>query len=202
MRIKYKLISIVLILAASYLPTPVDAQDVPTAISQFPNPVSINDYSENISSDALYTLILDDSIILRIVPQPVGNINFVTSLPNYVTEYQTATYYDTIGLLAHNYLAGRYFFQILPGQEIKLIYSDNRTETFTVTQIKKYQALSPNSSSSDFIDLATGEYLTANQLFRKMYTNQSGHIVLQTCINADQNPIWGRLFIVAKPSTH
>ena len=199
---KLKLISIILTLTVSYLPTPAGAQDAPTAISQSPNPVSTNNYSENILSDALHALILDDSITLQIVPQPVGNINFVTPLPNYVTGYQTAINYGTIGLLAHNYLAGRYFFQILLEQEIKLIYGDNSIETFTVTQIKKYQALSPNSPSSDFTDLTTGEYLTANQLFRKMYANQFGHIVLQTCINADQNPTWGRLFIVAEPLTH
>ena len=197
---KFKLISVILIIAIAYLPTPVGAQGVPKEL-QFLSPISIKEYRENISSDTLHTLILDDSTTFQIVPQPVGNRNFVTPLPNYVTEFQTALNYGTIGLLAHNYLAGRYFFQILPGQVIKLVYSDNKTESFVVTQIQKYQALSPNDPSSEFIDLATGEQLTASQLFNKIYKNQAGHLVLQTCLYADQKPTWGRLFIIAEPVT-
>lgn len=203
MKIKTKIsvISIILVLAIGYLTIPVGAQSISLTPLQLSNSKAINQYGEATQSNTLSELVLDDSTTLKITTQPTGNSNFVSPLSNTLTEFQLALEYDTFGLLAHNYLAGRYFFQILPGQEIKLVYSDNRTATFKVTQIKKYQALSPNSPVSDFTDLATGEYLTASQLFRKMYGDHSGHLILQTCIYANQNPTWGRLFVVAEPMT-
>ena len=201
MKIKTKLSIIIILLMffISYLPTPVGALSGSVSPSQLPNLVFVNDSHENEQPKGLRELNIKNLISLQITQQPAENINFVTPLPNYVTEYQTASTYGTIGLLAHNYLAGRYFFEILPGQEIELVYRDNRTERFVVTQVKKYQALSPNSPSSDFTDLSTGEYFTASQLFKKVYKKQTGHLVLQTCIYADQNPTWGRLFIIAEP---
>ena len=189
----------ILVITFGYLPIPVSALNSPEHPYQILNSAVTNDSYENRQLGVVGVLYLNDSMAFNIEQQPVGNSNFVTPLPNYVTEYQTAANYGTIGLLAHNYLAGQYFFQLLPGHEIELIYGDNRKENFVVTQIQKYQALSPNSSSSSFTDLDTGEYLTAPQLFRKMYANQTGHIVLQTCIYADQNLSWGRLFIIAEP---
>lgn len=191
--------STILVLMIGFLPAPVSAASSLELHSQYFNSASINDSNENEREDVLSTIYLNDSTAFQIGQQPVGNNNFVTPFPNYVTEFRMASNNGSIGILAHNYLAGRYFFQILPGQEIMLVYSDNRIEQFEVTQIQKYQALTPNSPSSDFIDLATGEYLTASQLFKKMYREQKGNLVLQTCIYAEQNPTWGRLFIVAEP---
>ena len=182
-----------------YLPTPVGALEI-SVVPRHPSTVApVIDSDESEQSSVLHELNIDNLISLQVVQQPLGNINFVTSLPNYVTEYQTASNYGTTGLLAHNYLAGRYFFQILPGQEIELVYSDNRTDRFVVTQIQRYQALSPNSLSSDFINLDTGKYITASKLFRKIYISQTDRLVLQTCIYADQTPAWGRLFVIAEP---
>ncbi len=181
-----------------FLPIPVSASGNLALQSQFlstDSTITPEEKHRNIPS----ALHLNNSIALQITQQPTGNSNFVTSFPNYVTEYQAAANYGTIGLLAHNYLAGQNFFQISSGQEIELVYSDNHTVRFIVTEIQRYQALSPNSPSSDFIDLVNGDYLTASQLFNKVYRDQSGHLVLQTCIYADKNPTWGRLFIIAEP---
>lgn len=195
---KLSIISISLIFLMGFLPVPVRASSNPVLYSQLPNS-GLTEISEEIQSAVPSVLYISDSINLQIAQQPSGNTNFVSSFPNYVTEYGAASTYGTLGLLAHNYLAGRYFFQIIPGQEVELVYSDNHTKKFIVTQIQRYQALSPNSPSSDFVDLVTGEYLTAPQLFKKVYSDQSGHLVLQTCIYADENPTWGRLFIIAEP---
>lgn len=198
---KLSIISIILILVMSYLPTPVGALGSSVTISQSPNLPSIisSDENENQEPGILRELSIDNLVTLGIVRQPFGNNTFVTPVPGYVTEYQTALNYGTIGLLAHNYLAGKYFFQISPGQRITLIYSDQTTASFIVTEVQQYQALSPNSASSNFIDLNSGKFLTASQLFRKIYKEQAGDLVLQTCIYKDQNQTWGRLFIVAKP---
>lgn len=198
---KLSAISIILILAIGYLPTPAGALGSSITLSQSSNSPSIIglDENERKEPDILRTLSIDNLVTLGIVQQPLGNSTFVTPVPGYVTEYQTASDYGTIGLLAHNYLAGRYFFQITPGERITLIYSDQTTASFVVTHIQQYQALSPNSPSSNFIDLDSGKFLTASQLFRKIYKNQTGDLVLQTCIYADRNPTWGRLFIIAEP---
>ena len=200
MTIKTKLsaFNIILIFFVSFLPTSVGASGNSILISPFSDSLSIKDTDTNETS-ILSGLHIDGLKTLQVMQQPVGNNNFVTPQLDVVTEYQTALNYGTIGLLAHNYLAGQYFFQISPGQNIELIYNDKTTVRFVVTQIQQYRALSQNSSASDFIDLDSGKFLTASQLFRKIYKNQTGHLVLQTCIYADQNPTWGRLFIIAEP---
>jgi hypothetical protein len=203
MKIKTKIctISTILVLASGLLTFPVSASGVSENHSQFINAASNYELNENQQLSVPSVLYLDESTNFKIGQQPPGNINFVTSFPNYVTEYSEASKHGSIGLLAHNYLAGQHFFQIAPGQEIKLGYSDKKTELFLVTEIKKYQALYPNSPSSDFIDLATGERLSAFQLFENIYAEQTSQLVLQTCISANQNLTWGRLFIIAKPVT-
>ena len=194
---KLSILSTLLIILIGFSPIPVNASGNLTIQSQLLS--SDLNTPEKHYQNIPIALQLDDSLTLQITQQPTGSSNFVTSFPNYVTEYQAAANYGTIGLLAHNYLAGEYFSQILLGQEIELVYVDNHIEKFIVTEIQRYQALSPNSPSSDFIDLVTGDYLTASQLFNKVYRNQSGHVVLQTCIDAGENPNWGRLFIIAEP---
>jgi len=197
-KIKLNIISIVLILTVSFLPTPVSASN--SSFSSLQSGLTaIIDSDEDERNSPLREIDIVNLISFQIVQQPTGNSNFVTPLPNYVTAYQKASKYGTIGLLAHNYLAGRYFFQILPGQEIELVYDDNQTDKFVVTEIQQYQALSPDSPSSDFIDLDTGNFFTTSKLFRKIYIGQADRLVLQTCIYADQNTTWGRLFIIAEP---
>ena len=201
MTVKEKLgvIGMIMMLTLGIFPTPVGA------LGNLENPYVIprsawsDDSHDNNPSELLYELYIDRNTSFRIVQQPVGKGNFVTNLPDFVTEFQLASNYGSIGILAHNYLAGQYFFQISQGQKLKLIYSDKSTSSFIVTKVQQYQALSPNSPMSDFVDLNTGEYLTASQLFKRIYSNQTGNLILQTCIFNDQNPTWGRLFVIAEP---
>jgi len=199
-RTKISIITILLVFTISSLPVPVNAAGSSLTLSELPGVEFSADSGEN-EQGVLLRLSIDNLITLQIVQQPVKNSNFVTPLSDSVTEYKTASNFGTVGLLAHNYLAGRYFFQISPGQKIELVYSDNKTKSFVVTEIQRYQALVPDSPSSDFNDLTSGEYLTASQLFNKVYRNQKGHLVLQTCISAGNNSSWGRLFIIAKPAS-
>jgi hypothetical protein len=66
-----------------------------------------------------------------------------------------------------------------------------------ITKVDKYQALSPTSPYSDFLNLTTGERLSAEQVFYKYYTGNP-HLTLQTCIQQGDQGSWGRLFIVAQ----
>jgi len=124
---------------------------------------------------------------LMVIQQPTPE--YVSRLDGTATQFQQA---DGLAFLAHNYAAGRHFFDLKIGDEIK---ADDKV--FHVTEIKQYQALEPDDVKSDFIDLATGEKLTAAQLFEEIYTDPDG-LVLQTCIERDGIDSWGRLFVIAE----
>jgi len=193
------LTSLILIFTVGFTPTSASALGNEEARAAIPDLTAFSNSLENGQADALRGLYVKNLMALQIVQQPANNDAFVTSAHGYATEFRMAAKYGNVGMLAHNYLAGQSFFQLSPGQEIQLVYGDKKTETFVVTNILQYQALSPDSPTSDFIDLSSGEHLTASSLFSKVYANGSGNLVLQTCIHANQNPTWGRLFVIARP---
>jgi hypothetical protein len=141
---------------------------------------------------------LPDLFALPIEQQPAGNPLFVSQQPGVLTDFNSIHQEGSIGLLAHNYLAGRDFASIKPNQEAILIYGDGRVENFIVTRIYRFQALSPNNPHSDFIDLETGAKLSAAQVYAKVYTGPR-HLTFQTCIYQQKDPSWGRLFVIAEP---
>jgi hypothetical protein len=65
--------------------------------------------------------------------------------------------------------------------------------------VLSYQALSPTSPYSNFVDLNTKKLLSAEQLFYNIYGRGGSTLVFQTCISTEQVPSWGRLFVLAKP---
>jgi len=152
----------------------------------------------NGKADELRGLYIPGVLADVVVSQPDGELTYVSPQKDAVTQFVLASRYDSIGLLAHNYLAGGDFFLLEAGQEIHLVYGDGRIETYVIRQFMRYQALIPESTISDFVDLETGEYLSSSQLFLKIF-NRPGDVVLQTCIYAEGEASWGRLFIVAEP---
>jgi hypothetical protein len=143
-------------------------------------------------------LYVPDVLADEIVQQPNGMPAYVSSEPGEITRFSMAEEYGTFGLLAHNYLAGEAFSDLESRQVLYLVYGDGNIEKYSVRQVLRYQALSPHSVTSDFIDLETGERLSASKLFLKVF-NRPGEVVLQTCIYADGDASWGRLFIIAVP---
>jgi hypothetical protein len=137
---------------------------------------------------------------LPVVQQPPGDTNYVSKNDDEVTQFASASRYGNIGLLAHNYLSGKFFSQLRIGEEIQLVYSDGRVETFVVTEILRYKALDPKSPYSSFQNLDNREeILTVGQMFDRAYQG-SRHVTFQTCIAADGKSSWGRLFILAAPT--
>ena len=130
--------------------------------------------------------------------QPAGNLGYVSEGANDVTEFALAAQYGTQGFLAHNYLAGASFSQLSVGQIVTLVYGDGSTASFRIDVIRRYQALSPNSTQSRFVDLETGKELSASDVFFAVYNGESA-VVLQTCIAKDGIGSWGRLFVQASP---
>ncbi len=134
-----------------------------------------------------------------VVQQPPGDTNFVSKNDGEVTQFASASQYGNIGLLAHNYLSGKTFSQLHIGEEIQLVYSDGQVETFIVKEILRYKALDPKSPYSSFQNLDNeNEVLTVGQMFDRAYEG-GRHVTFQTCISAEGNSSWGRLFIIAAP---
>lgn len=133
-----------------------------------------------------------------VVQQPSGQAAYVSEQQDVVTEFAMARKYGVTGILAHNFLAGQSFFDLEKNDLIQVVYGDGSTQTYQITEVLHYQALSPKSATSSFTDLDNGETLSASQLFKKVYMG-NGHLTLQTCIQVGSEDSWGRLFLIAEP---
>jgi len=175
---------------ASLVPEPTKAVVVP-ALGDFV--VSVQD-----GQTVVRGVYVPDVLALPVVQQPAGDAGYVSSLPGAATQFSFAAQFEAVGLLAHNYLAGAIFSELAAGHEVRIVYGDGRVDDYVVSKIYRFQALSPDSPTSNFVDLDTGDYYTSAQLFGLVY--QGGdHVTFQTCIWADGNASWGRLFVVARP---
>lgn len=190
-------LSLFLALLAALWPTPlpVHALSDPAEIPTLP---AFSQTVQNGQKNTIRGIYVDEVLALPVVQQPQSNPGFVSSKDNIVTQFRMASKYGNIGLLAHNHLAGRFFSYLTIGQEIELVYGDGRVETFIVTEVLAYQALSPNSPYSSFKNLENGTTLNATQMFKRVYFGDR-HVTLQTCIKANGQASWGRLFIIAYP---
>jgi len=150
-------------------------------------------------ADKIVGLWVENVMALRVVYQPANDPSFVSTIDNVATYFmypwQKA---GNHGLLAHNYLAGRFFFDVKLGDIVTLVFGDGNYMDFEVTEIKAYQALQPNSPYTNFIDLESGEQLTVNNVFIDVYMGDF-HTVLQTCIAMGSETEWGRNFTIAPP---
>jgi hypothetical protein len=143
-------------------------------------------------------LYAEDILAYSVRRQPDGNMGYVSDATDEVTQFGLAAQYGTQAFLAHNYLAGASFSELTVGQYITLVYGDGSTADFRVDAIRRYQALSPDSTQSRFVDLKSGEELSASDLFYAIYNSESA-VVLQTCIASEGISTWGRLFVQASP---
>jgi hypothetical protein len=147
---------------------------------------------------ALRGVYVRDVIALPIVQQAGGNAGYVSNSDKVLTQFNMAAEAGNVGLLAHNYLAGAAFSRLAIGQVVNLVYGNGRVESFIVTDIQRYQALDPYSTTSDFRDLDTNTFISADELFSQVYRGDR-HVTFQTCIESNGNASWGRLFIIAEP---
>jgi hypothetical protein len=189
--------SLLLLIFATLIPQPVsaaprsDARDIPD-LTNFISSV------ENGDANIMSGVYISGVFALRAIQQPPYNADYVSTIDDTLTQFGPAAQYGNVGLLAHDYLSGQYFSKLTSGEGIYLVYGNGRVETFRITAIYRYQATDPFSTRSNFIDLDTDEYLTANQLFVKVYTG-SRHVTFQTCTAHNGDSSWGRLFVIAEP---
>jgi hypothetical protein len=135
-------------------------------------------------------------LALRVVQQS-GTFS-VDMTPGLATQFSAASAYGVTGLLADNVASGVLFYSLAPGQEVTLIYGDGEQRRYVVDAIASFQALSPTDPYSDFLNLASGEQVSATNLFAQMYSG-GDKVTFQTCLAKDGLMSWGRLFVTAHP---
>lgn len=164
--------------------------------------LSITDFAKSVqngNSGQLVGLYSSDKFALPVVQQPGGNAAYVSLQKGKVTNFSLATQFGSIGLVAHNTLAGANFFHVSVDDKLVLVYGDGHTANYKVKNIVEYQALSPTSPYSQFVDINNpGEQISAADLFTQIY-GVSNRLVLQTCISKSGQDSWGRLFVIADP---
>jgi hypothetical protein len=155
---------------------------------------------ENGKADTLGGVYVPDVLALPVVQQPAGDAGYVSGRDEEATQFAMASHYGNIGLLAHNYLSGKMFSQLVVGEEVRLVYGDGRVEYFVITEVLRYQALEPNSEWSSFRNLDNYDVLSTAQMFTRAYAGDR-HVTFQTCIASNGNSSWGRLFVIAVPKS-
>jgi hypothetical protein len=154
---------------------------------------------KNGQADQLRGIYIPGVLAAPVVQQPSEQGDFVSPRQNIVTQFSMASKVGSTGLLAHNYLAGSNFALLKGGEDLYLVYGDGQVTQFTVSEILQYKALEPASPSSKFVDIESGSTLTHSALFLDVY-DRPGQVILQTCIEKDNDRSWGRLFIIAEPA--
>lgn len=163
--------------------------------------MSLEDFTNAVkdgNADKIKGLYSPDTFSLRVIQQPSGKPAFVSPIEGVATQFSMASNNNVTGMLAHNFASGRFFFDLHSGDLVDVVYGDGTVKEYKITEIKRFQALSPKSASSEFVDLDTKEKLSASGLFSRMYTGKH-HLTLQTCIQEGDEDSWGRLFIIAEP---
>ena len=153
---------------------------------------------ENSDVNTLSGVYVPNVLALPVIQQPSGDDGYVSNKDDQTTQFAMASQFGSVGLLAHNYLSGRFFSELVVGHEVRLVYGNGRVEYFVITEILRYQALEPNSQLSSFRSLEHSEILSAEQMFKRVYAGKR-HVTFQTCIAANGIVSWGRLFVVAQP---
>ena len=163
--------------------------------------LSFADFSRSIQNgdaDVLRGVYVENVLHLPVVQQLADRPYYVSNRNGEVTQFGMASQYGNIGLLAHNTLSGKLFSNLVIGQEVRLLYGDGRVDSFVIQQILRFQALQPESVSSSFQNLDRDELLSAGEMFNRAFAGEH-RLVFQTCIEAEGNMSWGRLFIIALP---
>jgi hypothetical protein len=136
---------------------------------------------------------------LPVVQQPGENYSFVSTLDERVTQFGRAALFDVIGLLAHNYLSGKHFYQLVIGQPVIIVMGDGTTRHFTISEISGFQRIRKPARLDEFIDVISGKKYSSLQVFNRFY-NGYHHLTFQTCLEKDGDLDWGLYFVVAQPA--
>ena len=188
---------LVFFLTAFFL-NPDSTQAIGITDEQFPTLAEFSQSVQNGDANVLRGVYVANVLNLPVVQQPADRPYYVSNRNGEITQFGMASRYGSIGLLAHNTLSGRVFPNLAIGQEVQLVYGDGSVEYFEIRQILHFQAMEPESVSSSFRNLDRNEVLSAGEMFNRAYVGGQ-RLVFQTCIEAEGNVSWGRLFAIAMP---
>jgi hypothetical protein len=199
-----QILSIVTILAVSIGPfkwivpsTGGDFTGLPYTTSPLATKLSFIKSVVNGKSEEIVGLWLPGYIGLIVEKQPEGQTEYVSDKPGFVTRFQLADEFGSIGLIAHAYQAGISFHTLLKDQIVTLIYGNGATVEYRIYEIRQYQALDSRNSQTDFVSLLPdSKPVSQENLFLDIYAHK-GRLVLQTCIINKNDNLWGREFIIA-----
>ena len=99
------------------------------------------------------TIKLGSKIEFDVVDQPTGRSTYVSEEPNTLTSFRMANMQGVYGFLAHNYLAGKNFSNLIIGQRISINDEEEKQHRYVIKRVDKFQALEPKNPHSNFIDL-------------------------------------------------
>ena len=162
---------------------------------------SLEDFTRQVNNGMVSRvtgIYVKDHFAFPVTQQPDRQPAFVSSAEDTLTEFRSAASFGSLGFLAHNNLAGAEFSNLENGNLVTVVYGDGHYAIYQVKQVRRLQAIQPKNPYSSFVDLASGKTLTVEALFYETYGIQ-GQLILQTCIAAEGNDSWGRLFIIAEP---
>lgn len=191
-------LSLFAFIVAAFFFHPRPSQAISKVSQALPGLTDSQPRAEGEEADSLRRVQVQDVLDLAVVPQPAGSPYYVSDRRGEATQFAMVSRYGNIGLLAHNTLSGKHFSKLSIGQEVQLTYRDGREELFVIKHILRFQALDPESVSSSFRNLDRNERLSAGEMFNRIYVGNR-RLVFQTCIEAEGNISWGRLFVVALP---
>jgi hypothetical protein len=191
-------LSFLVFLLTGYFLNPQLTQAIGSSENSLPDFPDFNKSVQNGEAGLLRGIYVPNILALPIIQQPANQPYYVSNRNREVTQFSIASQYGNIGLLAHNNLSGKFFSQLTTDQEVRLVYGDGKTEYFIVKNILRFQALQPESISSSFRNMDRNEIISAGEMFNRAYVGER-HLVFQTCIEANGNASWGRLFILAVP---
>lgn len=154
---------------------------------------------ENGQANLLTGVYVPGVLAYPIVQQSGSDAGYVSTQPSAITQFRMAGQFNSIGLLAHDFLAGSSFVNLQVGNDVALIFGDGSLKYYRIYEVQRYQALSPSSVFSNFIDLNNQATMSADQLFYHTYGLGKSTLVFQTCISTDKVSSWGRLFVLARP---
>lgn len=135
---------------------------------------------------------------LPVIQQPQDQPSYVSDENGLLTQFKLPAKHGVVGILAHNTLSGSLFSQLAEGDDVVVVYGDGRSELYSVAYSESYQALDPKNPYSEFININDAEEkkISSAELYNTIYSAPD-RLVFQTCIDANGDPSWGRLFVTA-----
>lgn len=127
---------------------------------------------------APYAVFSPGKFEINLVEQPAGERMYVPDQMGVGSLFQDASWYGSIGVLAHNYLSGSEFYELQEGDFVGLRYT-NGVQWYRIREILWYTPT---------------RWLTPEMVYRQVYT-VSGRLVLQTCTSN------GWMLAIAYPAT-